>query len=99
MSEEIKEILKDDDELIVVYKDNSTRTFDTLTMDVLDYITNLQQKYEKALELLKDFDLPCEIDNFNTECSDYCAINCSNDEEQFKRCWDKLIEWELKNNE
>ena len=99
MNNEIKEILKDDDELIVVYKDNSTRTFDTLTIDVIDYITNLQQKYEKALELLRDFDLPCETDNFNIECSDFCAINCGNDEEQFKKCWDKFIEWKLNKNE
>lgn len=49
----IKEILKDDDELIVVYKDNSTRTFDTLTIDVIDYITNLQQEIE---EYKKDYD-------------------------------------------
>lgn len=54
MSEEIKEIVKDNDELLVLYKDNSFRTFDTLTVDVLDYINNLQQENQQLKEQLKD---------------------------------------------
>ena len=56
MNEEIKEILKDDDELLVRYKDGSFIAFDTLTIDVIDYITNLQQENEdnlKCIESLK----------------------------------------------
>lgn len=64
---------------------------------LLDYITNLQQKYDKVLELLVDFDLPCENDDFNTTAGlDYCSKNCSNDDEQYKKCWNKFIEWRLK---
>lgn len=43
MNNDIKEILKDDDELLVYYKDNSFESFDTLPQNVLDYITNLQR--------------------------------------------------------
>lgn len=50
MSGEIKEIVKDNDELLVLYKDNSFRTFDTLTVDVIDYITNLQQENQRLKE-------------------------------------------------
>ena len=61
MKDEIKEILKDDDELIVRYKDNSFESFDTLPINVLDYITNLQEEKDrfklrcyKALKLIRD---------------------------------------------
>ena len=37
-----------------------------------------------------------ERDNFNLLDTDYCELNCSNDDEQFKKCWDKFIEWKLK---
>lgn len=40
MSEEIKEIVKD----------NSFRTFNTLTVDVIDYIINLQQENQQLKE-------------------------------------------------
>ena len=35
---------------------------------------NLAKKYNKALQLLTDYNLPCEIDEFNTkeENIDYC---------------------------
>lgn len=48
MKDEIKEILVDNDELIVRYKDNSFESFDTLPKNVLDYITNLQEENEKV---------------------------------------------------
>ena len=44
MNNEIKEILKDNDELLVNYKDGSFECFDTLPQNVLDYITNLQEE-------------------------------------------------------
>lgn len=44
MNDDIKELLNDDGELIAVYKDGSTWTFDTLTRQVVDYITNLQEE-------------------------------------------------------
>ena len=63
---------------------------------LLDYITNLQQKYNKSLELLVEYGMPCERDNFNLLDTDYCELNCSNDDEQFKKCWNEFIEWRLK---
>lgn len=58
---------------------------------------NLQQKYDKALELLSKNDMPCDIDNFNIkdENIDYCYMNCGVDDEVFKQCWNRYIEQEL----
>lgn len=98
MTEEIKEML---------WKIKRQNTYDDigyfktpLSNDdadkLLNYITNLQNKYDKTLQLLADFNTPCETDCFMDMNTDYCEINCSNDEEQFKKCWDKFIEWKLK---
>ena len=65
--------------------------------DIKDYITNLQQKYDKALECLSsfNFEIPCENDEFFDEHCEWCDENCSVDEEQYKKCWNKFIEWKL----
>lgn len=57
----------------------------------------LKEKYNKALEILTEYNLPCEIDKFNTkeENINYCSKNCSVDEEIFIKCWDRLIEQEI----
>ena len=59
---------------------------------------NYKEKYNKALQLLTEYNLPCEIDNFNTkeENLDYCSRNCSVDEEIYIKCWDRFIEQSLK---
>lgn len=59
---------------------------------------NLAKKYNKALQLLTDYNLPCEIDEFNTkeENIDFCLQNCSVDESIYLKCWDRYIEQELK---
>ena len=58
---------------------------------------DLARKYNKALQLLSNYNLPCEIDSFNTkeENIDYCSQNCSVDESIFVKCWDRFIEQEL----
>lgn len=58
----------------------------------------LTKKYNKALQLLTDYNLPCEIDEFNTkeENIDYCSRNCRVDEAIFIKCWDRYIEQILK---
>lgn len=55
-NENIKEILEDNDELIVRYKDNSFECFDTLPKNVLDYITNLQEENERLKELCDKYE-------------------------------------------
>ena len=57
----------------------------------------LKEKYNKALEILTEYNLPYEIDKFNTkeENLDYCSKNCSVDEEIFIKCWDRFIEQEI----
>lgn len=60
-------------------------------------IQELKKKYEKSLELLIEYNLPCEIDNFNTkeENLEYCFKNCSVDERIYIKCWNRFIEQEL----
>lgn len=72
------------------------RTIEQQYSALLSENAELQNKYNKALELLSENCLPCEQDDFNVKFSDYCELNCSNDNEQFKKCWDKFIEWKLK---
>ena len=57
----------------------------------------LKKKYKKSLELLTEYNLPCEIDNFNTkeENLEYCFKNCSVDEIIYIKCWNRFIEQEL----
>ena len=56
----------------------------------------LEQKYDKALKILIEYGLPCDIDDFMNKNVDYCSMNCGVDEEVFKKCWDKYIEQCLK---
>lgn len=55
-------------------------------------IERLNNKYNKALELLADYNLPCEYDEGKIP-DNYCEENCSDD---YKKCWNKYIELELK---
>lgn len=55
----------------------------------------LKKKLDKAIELLIEYHMPCDIDDFNIKNSDYCSSNCSVDEEVFKKCWLRYIEQEL----
>lgn len=58
-------------------------------------IERINNKYRKALELLIDYNLPCEVDDFMNVHSNYCETHCGVDEEQYKRCWNKYIEWKI----
>ena len=62
----------------------------------LNYISSLEQKYDKTLEILANRWPPCEKDGFMDKNTDYCSMNCGVDEEIFKKCWDKYIEQCLK---
>ena len=70
-----------------------------MTNELLANIDILEKKYNKALELLVEYGMPCELDNFNLLDTDYCEINCSNDDEQFKKCWDEYIKLRLKESD
>ena len=62
---------------------------------------NLQKKYNEALKILSEYQLPCEIDDFNMrdENIDYCSDNCSVDDELYPKCWDRYIQQKLKDVE
>lgn len=62
-----------------------------------DNMMDAENKYNKALELLVENDLPCNKDNFMDKNIHYCSMNCSLDEEIFKNCWNRYIEQELEN--
>lgn len=92
--EEIKEIIDKIKKCLIAGYDVDIITQEEMGI-LWNYITNLQEKYDKALELLVDFNMPCEIDDFNLLDTDYCELNCSVDDEQYKKCWNKFIEWRL----
>lgn len=57
-------------------------------------IKRLNKKYNKALELLADYNLPCEYQE-GIMPDDYCEENC----DDYKKCWNKYIELELKGSD
>ena len=65
MKDEIKEIVVDNGELIVRYKDNSFECFDTLPKNVLDYITNLQEIEKEHKN--------CTRKHWQQKCAEHCA--------------------------
>lgn len=72
--------------------------YNTEIYKIIEENQMLIKKYNKALQLLIDYNLPCEIDGFNAkeENIDYCFQNCSVDESVYLKCWDRFIEQELK---
>lgn len=90
--------IKDLEKHIITLNNEAQRYFD-FGMDSFNEKTGIEAKYNKALELLKDYNMPCDIDEFNIKNADYCSMNCSVDEEVYKKCWDRYIEQELKNEE
>ena len=90
---------------ICIENDYISNSFYDVQKEIIDIIKQLEQesqklkeKYNKALQLLTEYNLPCEIDNFNTkeENLDYCSRNCSVDEKTYIKCWDRFIEQSLK---
>lgn len=55
----------------------------------------LKKKLNKAIELLIEYNIPCEKNDFMNKNVDYCSRNCGVDEEVFKKCWLRYIEQEL----
>lgn len=72
--------------------------YNTEIYKIIEENQMLIKKYNKALQLLTDYNLPCDIDDFNTkeENIDYCFQNCSVDESVYLKCWNRFIEQELK---
>lgn len=66
---------------------------------LMEEVNKLELKYDKALELLSEYNMPCEIDDFMNKNVEYCSKNCGVDEEIFKKCWDKFIEQELEKSD
>ena len=82
---------------VFLYSEGETyATYDQEYVDNLNKeIERLSNKYNKALELLTDFNMPCEMAQ-NKIPDEYCEENCDVDDETYKKCWDKYIEIELK---
>lgn len=55
----------------------------------------LKKKLDKAIELLIEYNMPCEMNDFMNKNVDYCSSNCGVDEEVYKKCWLRYIEQEL----
>lgn len=74
----------------------------TITAEFIDYLENLKKENEllkkklnKAIELLIEYNMPCEMNDFMNKNVDYCSSNCGVDKEVFKKCWLRYIEQEL----
>ena len=86
-------VFHDIDSLELFIKENNIKDY-SIYMDMTEY-NSLKDKYDKSLELLSSFGLPCEREDFmNTEI-DFCFSNCSVDMEAFKKCWDRYLEKDL----
>lgn len=55
----------------------------------------LKSKYNQALSILSDFNLPCELEGFMDKNTDYCSLNCSMNDDVYKECWNRYIEQKL----
>lgn len=62
---------------------------------VLSYIEQLENRYNKALEILSDYNMPCEYEKPIIP-DEYCEENCEASDEVYKKCWNKYIELILK---
>lgn len=62
---------------------------------LLSYIEQLENKYNKALEILSDYNMPCEYVKPIIP-DEYCEENCEVSDEVYKKCWNKHIELILK---
>ena len=62
---------------------------------LLEENEQLKKKLNKAIEILIEYHMPCDIDEFWNKNIDYCMDNCSVDEEVYKKCWLRYIEQEL----
>lgn len=90
--DEIKEILEDNGELMVRYKDNSFECFDTLPQNVLDYITTLQEE-NKELKLLSMTQNNREYrSKFLKEYQKEHGKHCYPDYDEIYKRYDKLKE-------
>lgn len=86
-----------DQEKFIIKLDRDIQKYFNMYADESIKNYHLEKKYNKALELLKDYNMPCDIDDFMNKNVDYCSRNCSVDDEVFKECWNRYIEQELEN--
>lgn len=84
-----------DQEKFIIKLDSDTQKYFNMYADESIKNRYLEEKYNKALELLSEYQMPCDIDEFNVKNADYCSSNCSVDEEVYKKCWNRYIEQEL----
>lgn len=97
-SEDINVLLEEMHDVDISHLNKRATKLFYAIMQIADERDLLRTKYNKALELLLNYNMPCEIDGFNTkeENIEYCSRNCSVDDEVFIKCWDRFIEQELK---
>lgn len=100
MNRKIEELLKDiKDKYSYEPYDNTGNVFTTISYEegqlLLSYIEQLENKYNKALEILSDYNMPCEYVKPIIP-DEYCEENCEVSDEVYKKCWNKHIELTLK---
>lgn len=89
------EVKKENPKFLAKYICKINNTYNKL-IDRIIKLQQIEKKYNKALEILIGYNIPCDIDEFNIKNADYCSTNCSVDDDIFIKCWDKYIEGEIK---
>lgn len=93
-NKEIEELLKGMRD--VSNTEGCSMNLDRYLVDLLlNYIEQLENRYNKALEILSDYNMPCEYKKPIIP-DEYCEENCEVSDEVYKKCWNKYIELTLK---
>lgn len=71
--------------------------YEILSIATIEEIKNLRKKYDKALEILLSYSVPCEKFYFVNKDIRFChgLKKCETDDVTYKYCWDKYIEWSI----
>lgn len=92
-NETLGEIVNIKDEQL---KEMQMQKTDYTAVNILEAkIEQLENKYNKALEILSDYNMPCEYVKPIIP-DEYCEENCKVSDEVYKKCWNKHIELTLK---
>ena len=78
---------------------NSNDVYKYSPDEIYDYIYELERKLNKAIELLIEYNMPCEMNDFMNKNVDYCSSNCGVDEEVREMIDEILKRLELSDNE
>jgi hypothetical protein len=64
--------------------------------ELLDYVLDLRERYDLALELLDSMNTACDVDEcLREDHLAWCDAHCEDTHDLYKCCWDRLIKSRL----